>query len=76
MPYITSVERLARQEGILQNGRENVLEVLEVRFGAVPSELVEKVNTLEDPDLLKTLLREAIAIGSLEQFGEYLQSIG
>jgi hypothetical protein len=87
MPYITSVERLALQEGIsqgisqgiaegvLQQRKEDVLEVLEVRFGAVPSELVEKVNTLEDPDLLKALHREAIAIGSLEQFVEYLQTI-
>jgi hypothetical protein len=80
MPYVTSFERLARKEGIsqgiaegiLQKGREDVIEVLDVRFGEVPSEVVEKINAIADPSLLKTLHREAIAIESLEQFREYL----
>jgi flagellar biosynthesis/type III secretory pathway protein FliH len=92
MPYITSVERLARQEGlsqgiaegisqgisqgIIQKGREDVIEVLEVRFQEVPTEVIQRVNEIEDPALLKTLLREAIALESVEQFLGYLQSIG
>jgi hypothetical protein len=76
MPYITSVERLARQEGIIQKGREDVLEVLEVRFGEVPPQIVQKVNFIEDPATLKTLHREAIAIGAIEQFVEYLETMG
>ena len=92
MPYITSVERLARQEGlqqgisqgisqgiaegIIQKGREVILDVLEVRFQEVPTEVIQKINEIEDPALLKTLLREAIALGSVEQFLGYLQEIG
>jgi hypothetical protein len=84
MPYVTSFERLARKEGIsqgiaegiLQKGREVIVEVLDVRFGEVPSEVVEKINAIADPSLLKTLHREAIAIESLEQFREYLQTSG
>jgi hypothetical protein len=84
MPYITSVERLARQEGIsqgiaegiIQQRREDVIEVLEVKFGEIPTEVIQKINQIEDPSLLKTLLREAIALGSLEQFLGYLQEIG
>jgi hypothetical protein len=76
MPYITSVERLARQEGIIQQRREDVIEVLEVRFGEVPPQIVQKVNCMEDPEVLKTLHREAIAIGAIEQFVEYLQTMG
>jgi hypothetical protein len=76
MPYITSVERLARQEGIIQKGREVILEVLEVRFGEVPPQIVQKVNFIEDPATLKTLHREAIAIGAIEQFAEYLETMG
>jgi hypothetical protein len=75
MPYITSVERLARQEGIIQKGREVILEVLEVRFGEVPPQIVQKVNFIEDPATLKTLHREAIAIGAIEQFVEYLETM-
>jgi hypothetical protein len=92
MPYITSVERIARMEGIsqgisegisqgiaegiLQQRREDVLEVLEVRFGEVPTEMSQKINGIEDPEVLKTLHREAIAIESVEQFGGYLEQIG
>jgi len=88
MPYITSVERLARQEGlslgisqgiaegIIQKGREDVLEVLEVRFQDVPTEIIRKINEIQDPALLKTLHRQAIALGSVEQFLGYLQGIG
>jgi hypothetical protein len=70
--YITSVERIARQEGIsegvIQKSQEVIIEVLEVRFSQLPSALIEKVNQIEDPDLLKTLLREAITIDSLAAF--------
>jgi hypothetical protein len=70
--YITSVERIARQEGIsegvIQQRREDVIEVLEVRFSELPSALVEKINQIEDIDLLKTLHREAITIDSLAAF--------
>ena len=70
--YITSVERIARQEGlsegVIRKGQEDIIEVLEVRFSELPSALVEKINQIEDIDLLKTLLREAITIDSLAAF--------
>lgn len=37
MPYITSVERMGIKKGILQKGREDVIEVLQIRFSNVPS---------------------------------------
>ena len=68
MPYVTNIERLARQEGVLQQKREDVIEVLEVRFSELPSDLVEFINQIEDLELLKSLLRQAITIGSLAEF--------
>ena len=84
MPYVTSVERLARQEGlsqgiaegIIQKGREVILDVLEIKFQEVPTEVIEKINEIEDPALLKTLHRQAIALESVEQFLGHLQGIG
>ncbi|MGK7947099.1 MAG: hypothetical protein AB4058_21790 [Microcystaceae cyanobacterium] len=75
MPYVTSFERIARQEGIVQNGREAILEVLEVHFSSFTSELAEIINQLEDTDCLKTLHREAITVGSLAEFQEYLEQM-
>ena len=78
MPYVTSIERLARiegiSEGVVQKGREDVIEVLEVRFEALPNELVEKINQIEDLELLKTLHRQAITIGSLDDFQRVLEA--
>lgn len=78
MPYITSIERsaLARGEsrGESRKAREDVLEVLEVRFEAVPETIVEAVNQIEDRAVLKSLLRQAITIATLEEFQGLLPS--
>ena len=73
MPYVTSVERLARQEGILESSREDVIEVLRVRFELVPNQLVETINQIESVSVLKTLLRQAVSIGSVEEFQLFLE---
>ncbi|GFE71940.1 transposase [Chroococcus sp. FPU101] len=79
MPYVTSVERLARQEGldegILQKGREDVIDVLTIRFSDVPPSLVEAINQIEDPSVLKTLHRQAVTIGSLVEFQNNLSQL-
>ena len=79
MRYVTSIERLAKaegiEEGILQTNRENLMEVIETRFGLVPSSIVEVVNRINDPSVLKTLLKRAIAIPSVAEFQQLLSSI-
>jgi len=80
MRYVTNFERLARQDGlseaILKKGREAVIEVLTVRFQEAPPSLVEAIATLEDPDQLKTLHRQAITIGSLSDFQKIVETFG
>ncbi|AOX00162.1 transposase [Moorena producens PAL-8-15-08-1] len=72
MRYITSFERLARQEGIeiglLEKGREWLLEVLRIRFEDVPRELVETINQIKEDSMLTMLHRQAITIASVEEF--------
>ena len=48
--------------------------MLEVRFEALPNELVEKINRIEDLDLFKTLLRQAITIEGLDDFQGLLEA--
>ena len=73
MPYITSIERTGIMKGILQKGREDVIDVLQVRFENVPPELVDVLDSLEDPSILKTLHRQAITISSLKDFQSFLE---
>lgn len=61
------------QQGILQNAREAVLAVLEMRFAEVSPELIEVINGIEDVAMLKPLLKQAIAIPSIEDFQEVLE---
>ncbi|MCF7707946.1 MAG: transposase, partial [Verrucomicrobia bacterium] len=76
MPYVTSIERLGRKEGLqegLQKGRMEALradiaEVLEARFGGVPGEMKSKVNAIADEQELRGLLRKAAMLPSIEDF--------
>ncbi|MBD2212041.1 transposase [Nostoc linckia FACHB-104] len=75
MRYVTSIERLAKEEGIIETARESVIEVLETRFGEVPNAIVEAINAIEEPSVLKTLLKRAIAIPSTAEFQQLLDNL-
>ncbi len=78
MPYISSAERFGlekglqtgRQEGLqtglLTGAREGVLEVLEARFGAVPSEIQETISAQSDLSTLRRWNREAATCTTLD----------
>ena len=63
MRYVTSIERLAREEGleqgleqgIMEKGREDTLEILSTRFGSVPNSMIEVINRIEEQSVLNTL---------------------
>ena len=57
-----------REEGSLVQARESVIEALEIRFGEVQPELVERINAFQDLRTLKAQHRRAITVSSLEQF--------
>jgi hypothetical protein len=80
MPYMTSTERIAREEGIHAGGipqgisrgqleglREAVMDILEVRFGQLTAAIQEKVNSCTDLRKLKKILRQAVLVGSLDE---------
>jgi hypothetical protein len=67
MPYVTSWEQLARQEGMVQGAVEMLLQALEVRFGEVPAALLEKIQQCQDVDKLRALHKQALTAGSLDE---------
>lgn len=83
MRYITSIERLASQEGreegielgALQQAREDAIEILQTRFGELPSSIAELINGIEDASVLKTIFKRAIAIESMAEFQQFLAQI-
>ncbi|WP_199332516.1 hypothetical protein [Anabaena catenula] len=53
-------------------GRDNLIEVLETRFGEVPTFIIDAVNNINDSSVLKTLLKRAISIPSISEFQKLL----
>jgi len=73
MPYVTSVERLARKEGQAEGKAEGkaetLLQVLEQRFAnKVPADLEAKIRSTSDLTQLERWVSEALRAGSLEEF--------
>lgn len=72
MPLVSPWEQRAmargHDQGVLENAREAVAEVLTLRFGDVPPSLAEQVEQLDDPAELKNLLRRATTADSLDEF--------
>jgi hypothetical protein len=79
MPYITSIERLGmekgRQEGALQKARENVVDILRVRFKRIPQSLTKLIQAIEDEKFLSKLMKEAILIDSLKSFRQLVEKV-
>ncbi len=68
MPYVTSIERLGRQEGRLDKAREAILEVMEARFSKAPYAVRERLQTIDDEAQLRGLLHDVSVAASLEAF--------
>ena len=69
------------QQGIEQGGREraveDLLDVLEIRFGLAASDpLAARLAAIDDVQRLKQLHRAAIQVASLEAFQDLLHEAG
>ncbi|MDJ1172391.1 hypothetical protein PMG71_23455 [Roseofilum sp. BLCC_M154] len=71
MPYITSVERF----GIKKARQEDIVRILEVRFGEILSSLREQVSQMTDLEALERLVVQALSSQSLEAFQSELNSL-
>jgi len=80
MPYITSIERLGIERGIeqgielesLRSKKESIIEVLEIRFAEVPSELIAVLNGIKDFEFLKQLHKRAVTVASVEELQQLI----
>ncbi len=81
MAYITSVERVGHQRGLVAGreegmvaGRGTLRRVLRERFGPIPLALDERIAALDTLDALNTLLLKAAVAPSLEAVEQDEQS--
>jgi predicted transposase/invertase (TIGR01784 family) len=60
------------QQGEINKAREDVIEVLIIKFSEVPESIVSAVNEVVDPARLKEMHREAVRTESLEAFEKWM----
>ena len=83
MPYITTGERIGReqgrqegrQEGLLEASREMVLRALAEKFGEIPPSIAERLNQITEPNQLYTLLPHVLRNASLAEFTQFLPAL-
>ena len=63
------------QQGIVKNAQEDVIDILETRFGVVPGSIVEIIKGIDDPSLLKIVLKQVVIVGSLEEVKQVLEKV-
>lgn len=66
MPYITSIERIGMKKG----SKDAILDILDERFGNVPLEIINHINSIKNDKKLKSLLRFAVRCNSIDEFGQ------
>lgn len=64
VPYITDIEL----DGMVINARESVVTALKTRFGVAPTQVSERLEAIEDLDVLRKLLEQSITIACIEEF--------
>jgi len=65
---MSPMQKRFRAKGALDMLRENVMEILNLRFGSVPPEVEEAVQVSEDGKFLRSLHLAAVQVPSLDEF--------
>ena len=86
MQYVTNAERFGEQRGIqigeqrgiqiglLQNAREDIVEVLVARFGKESNKVQSSITEIADSDHLKKLLIKAATVQSWNEFLQLIET--
>ena len=73
MPYVTSVEKIGIEKGMLQGmlleAQDMLIEVLTERFGEVNAEMSKQIKRIDSRERLKDLLRQVLRVKNFEEFG-------
>ncbi len=63
------------QQGEVKKAREDIVDVLEIRFGVISLSLKEKLSGIRDQAILADLLRKAVTVASLTEMEENVSAI-
>jgi hypothetical protein len=67
MPCVTSIERLAHEEGRVDALQEGIVMLLELKFKSAGAKLARKVRALRDAERLQSLLQTVAGAKTLDE---------
>ncbi|MCP4352416.1 MAG: transposase [Desulfobacterales bacterium] len=67
------IEKEVREEARVETTREMLLKVLEVSVGLVPAYIADEVMSISRPDILKSLVGQAVKCREIEDFEKLLK---
>jgi hypothetical protein len=67
--------KAGKLEGEIETLRRDIQEVLEGRFGRIKRGMGRKLAAIDDPAVLRLLLRKSVKVESLEQFARLLEEV-
>lgn len=70
MPLLTNIE----QRTIEKTLKQNIIKLVQVRFGDIPENLVASINQINDTSFLEGIFVSAINVSSLEEFAQLVNS--
>ena len=70
MPLLTNIE----QRTIEKTRKQDIIKLVQVRFGDIPENLVISINQVDDTSFLEQLLISTIRVNSLEEFAQLVNS--
>ncbi|MBF0550532.1 MAG: hypothetical protein HQK60_08350 [Deltaproteobacteria bacterium] len=68
-------EEKGKREGMISASRDNLLEILKERFEKLPRKMLQSLNRVKDPDLIKSLIKLAVKVESLDHFKQHLEEV-
>ena len=74
MPFLSTLEEMAIERTTKKTRREDIIKLLQKRFGNLPESLVENINQIDDIAVLESLLVETISVNSPEDFQRLIDS--
>jgi hypothetical protein len=74
MPLVTNIERRAIERTEKKTQKQNIIKLLQVRFGDIPENLIASINQIDDTSFLEQIFVSAINVSSLEEFAQLVHS--
>jgi hypothetical protein len=76
MPLLTNIERRAlargQQLGAKETRQQDMLKILEKRFGNLPENLINTIKKIDDMSVLESFFLETITVNSVAEFEQLI----